>query len=107
MPRGRDDNALLGCSASHTSPHPPHLLCPQANARKGGLLCLAATAVGLSGCGPEVERPPGLLQKITAPILSSFTDQDPRVRYYATEALFNVVSGPGLVAAGCLPGLTA
>ncbi len=34
-------------------------------------------------------RPP---QRIVPPILASFTDQDSRVRYYAIESLWNVVS---------------
>ncbi|KAL4449453.1 hypothetical protein ABPG77_007097 [Micractinium sp. CCAP 211/92] len=60
------------------------------NARKGGLLCLAATAVALAGCPPGTPRPPDLLQKVVPPILASFTDQDSRVRYYAIESLWNV-----------------
>lgn len=60
------------------------------NARKGGLLCLAATAVALAGCPPGTPRPPDLLQRVVPPILASFTDQDARVRYYAIESLWNV-----------------
>jgi len=30
------------------------------------------------------------LQKIVPPIISSFTDEDSRVRYYACEALYNI-----------------
>ena len=33
-----------------------------------------------------------VLQRIVPPILASFTDQDSRVRYYAIESLWNVVS---------------
>ncbi|EFN60046.1 hypothetical protein CHLNCDRAFT_133275 [Chlorella variabilis] len=62
----------------------------QSNARKGGLLCLAATAVALAGCPAGTPRPPDLLQRIVPPILASFTDQDNRVRYYAIESLWNV-----------------
>lgn len=51
----------------------------QANYRKGGLLCLAASAVGLADHGHE------FLQRIVPPVLNSFTDQDSRVRYYACE----------------------
>ena len=40
---------------------------PQANYRKGGLLCLAATAVGLANNNQE------FLQKIVPPVLNSFT----------------------------------
>lgn len=59
---------------------------PQANHRKGALLCLAAAAVGLSDA-PGAEQH---LRQIVPPILASFTDQDARVRYYACEALYNV-----------------
>ncbi|PRW60313.1 VAC14-like protein isoform X1 [Chlorella sorokiniana] len=63
----------------------------QSNARKGGLLCLAATAVALATTpGTSGARPPDLLQRIVPPILVSFTDQDSRVRYYAIESLWNV-----------------
>ena len=51
----------------------------QADRRKGGLLCLAAAAVGLE------EQHNALLAKIVPPVLDSFTDQDGRVRYYACE----------------------
>ena len=40
---------------------------PQANYRKGGLLCLAATAVGLANNNQE------FLQRIVPPVLNSFT----------------------------------
>lgn len=30
------------------------------------------------------------MQKIVPPVLSSFIDQDSRVRYYACEALYNI-----------------
>lgn len=66
--------------------------CPQSNARKGGLLGLAATAVGLAAA-PSAPPVPGVLPKIVPPILNSFTDADSRVRYYAAEALYNVVRG--------------
>ena len=42
---------------------------PQANHRKGGLLCLAATAVGLANNNQE------FLQQIIPPVLNSFTGQ--------------------------------
>ena len=60
---------------------------PQANHRKGALLCLAAAAVGLGDHTPGAEQH---LRQVVPPILASFTDQDARVRYYATEALYNV-----------------
>lgn len=56
-----------------------YALSPQANQRKGGLLCLAAAAVGLGDAGSAH------LQTIVPPVLDSFTDQDSRVRYYACE----------------------
>ncbi|KAG2488883.1 hypothetical protein HYH03_012677 [Edaphochlamys debaryana] len=56
----------------------------QPNHRKGALLCLAASAVGL-GDPTEVH-----LRQIVPPVLASFTDQDARVRYYACEALYNI-----------------
>ncbi len=56
-----------------------YALSPQANQRKGGLLCLAAAAVGLSEAGAAY------LPRIVPPVLDSFTDQDSRVRYYACE----------------------
>ena len=39
-----------------------------------------------------VAASPRLPQRIVPPILASFTDQDSRVRYYAIESLWNVVS---------------
>ncbi|KAL4855248.1 hypothetical protein ACK3TF_004229 [Chlorella vulgaris] len=82
---GRADriDAVIGSLTSYATSS-------QANARKGGLLCLAATAVALAGCPPGEMRPPNLLQRIVPPILASFTDQDSRVRYYAIESLWNV-----------------
>eukprot|EP00775_Hariotina_reticulata_P005343 gene5343-5580_t len=57
---------------------------PQANHRKGALLCLAAATVGLG------EPKENYLRQIVPPVLASFTDQDSRVRYYACEALYNI-----------------
>ncbi|KAG0581787.1 hypothetical protein M758_3G007100 [Ceratodon purpureus] len=59
-------------------------LSPQANHRKGGLIGLAAATVGLASEAAQH------LEKIVPPVLSSFTDQDSRVRYYACEALYNI-----------------
>ncbi|KAA8532508.1 hypothetical protein F0562_032676 [Nyssa sinensis] len=56
----------------------------QANHRKGGLIGLAAATVGLT-----LEAAQHLGQ-IVPPVLSSFSDQDSRVRYYACEALYNI-----------------
>nr|PNR49916.1 hypothetical protein PHYPA_011813 [Physcomitrium patens] len=59
-------------------------LSPQANHRKGGLIGLAAATVGLASEAAQH------LEKIVPPVLSSFIDQDSRVRYYACEALYNI-----------------
>lgn len=56
----------------------------QTNYRKGALLCLAGATVGL---GEPSEM---FLRQIVPPVLTSFTDQDARVRYYACEALYNI-----------------
>lgn len=54
--------------------------------RKGGLIGLAAVAIGLGtrGIGPYI-------QELVNPILACFSDSNPNVRYYATESLYNVV----------------
>ncbi|AET05418.2 vacuolar 14 Fab1-binding region protein [Medicago truncatula] len=57
---------------------------PHANHRKGGLIGLAAATVGLTSEAPQH------LEQIVPPVLSSFSDQDSRVRYYACEALYNI-----------------
>jgi vacuole morphology and inheritance protein 14 len=59
-----------------------------ANARKGGCLCLAAVAVALAG-HPESQSPE-FISKVTPPVLIACTDADSRVRYYALEALYNI-----------------
>uniref|UniRef100_A0A1D1ZXQ0 Vacuolar protein 14 C-terminal Fig4-binding domain-containing protein n=2 Tax=Auxenochlorella protothecoides TaxID=3075 RepID=A0A1D1ZXQ0_AUXPR len=69
-----------------------YALSAKANARKGGLLCLAASAVGMAsapGAHGEVVAE-AMMPRLVPPILSSFTDPDARVRYYALEALYNV-----------------
>ncbi|CAN6295950.1 unnamed protein product [Urochloa humidicola] len=57
---------------------------PQANHRKGGLIGLAAVTVGLTSEAAQH------LEQIVPPVISSFGDQDSRVRYYACEALYNI-----------------
>ncbi|KAK4799842.1 hypothetical protein SAY86_025207 [Trapa natans] len=57
---------------------------PQANYRKGGLIGLAATTVGLK------TEAPYHLEKIVPPVLISFSHQDSTVRYCACEALYNI-----------------
>ncbi|ORZ03190.1 vacuolar protein 14 C-terminal Fig4p binding-domain-containing protein [Syncephalastrum racemosum] len=54
------------------------------NARNGGLIGLAATAIAL---GPAVAP---YLDIIVPPILSCFSNNDSRVRYYACESMYNI-----------------
>lgn len=53
--------------------------------RKGGLIGLAAIAVGL---GKDTGQ---YIEDLIHPILACFSDSDLRVRYYACESLYNVV----------------
>ncbi|XP_060832222.1 protein VAC14 homolog [Bombus pascuorum] len=53
--------------------------------RKGGLIGLAAIAVGL---GKDTGQ---YIEDLIHPILACFCDSDLRVRYYACESLYNVV----------------
>lgn len=57
----------------------------QEGAPQGGLLCLAAIAVGLGG-----EDNDRFLAEIVPPVLDSFRDPDGGVRYYGLEALYNI-----------------
>nr|GEU63934.1 protein VAC14 homolog [Tanacetum cinerariifolium] len=57
---------------------------PQVNNRKGGLIGLAASTVGLNSEAAQH------LEQIIPPVINSFSDQDSRVRYYACEALYNI-----------------
>jgi vacuole morphology and inheritance protein 14 len=70
------------------------------HARKGGLLCLAAAAVGLAAAGSDAVQGADFLGRAVPPVLASFTDADSRVRYYALEALYNVAKSarPGILA---------
>lgn len=54
------------------------------NNRKGGLIGLASCAIGLTVLSSEY------LDIMIPAILRNFNDAEPRVRYYACEALFNV-----------------
>ncbi|KAG4085617.1 ARM repeat-containing protein [Neocallimastix lanati (nom. inval.)] len=54
------------------------------NSRNGGLISLAAAAIAL---GPNVDK---YLEDIVPPVLSCFSDQDSRVRYYACESMYNI-----------------
>lgn len=62
------------------------------DARKGGVVALAACAVGMKNAA-EKENP--ILQEcrdlILASVVHACQDHNQRVRYYATESLFNVV----------------
>lgn len=82
---------------------------PNGNHRKGGLIALAAVAIGL---GPVVflhfihcwihlnenlisfalfyQDVTQLLQKLILNVSKCFTDQDARVRYYACESMYNI-----------------
>jgi vacuole morphology and inheritance protein 14 len=60
------------------------------NARKGGLLCLAAVAVGLAGAGNALAQDPDFVSRVTPAMFAACTDADGRMRYYALEALYNV-----------------
>lgn len=55
------------------------------NYRKGGAIGLASMAVGLAKDSSNYSV------ELVQPIVSSLNDQDSRVRYYACEALFNVI----------------
>lgn len=76
----------LLCDSAPVRPQ-DYALSPQANQRKGGLLCLAAAAVGLGDAGAAH------LHSIVPPVLDSFTDQDSRVRYYACEVRAHSAQG--------------
>lgn len=54
------------------------------NYRKGGLVGLAATAIGL------MHNSKAFLDVLLPPILHCFDDPESRVRYYACESLYNV-----------------
>lgn len=55
-----------------------------ANHRKGGLIGLAATAIGL------MHDAHLYLDKLLPPVLHCFDDPESRVRYYACESLYNI-----------------
>lgn len=52
--------------------------------RKGGLIGLAASAIGLV---PDIDL---FLNLLIPPVLECFDDQEPRVCYYACESLYNI-----------------
>ncbi|XP_014285710.1 protein VAC14 homolog isoform X1 [Halyomorpha halys] len=55
------------------------------NFRKGGLIGLAAVAIALGKDSSEY------VEALIRPILTNFSDNDSRIRYYACESLYNVV----------------
>ena len=55
-----------------------------ANYRKGGLVGLAATAIGLMNYSSN------FLSYLLPPVLHCFDDPESRVRYYACESLYNI-----------------
>lgn len=55
-----------------------------ANARKGGLLGLASSAVAL---GKESGQ---FISELVHPVLACFSDSDHNVRFYACQSLYNV-----------------
>ncbi|XP_026189935.1 protein VAC14 homolog [Cyclospora cayetanensis] len=73
---------------------------PIANIRKGGLLGLAAVGLAFDSGGLEC-----CLLLLLRPLLKSFGDPDPRVRYYACESLFNVLKAARSLSLRFLPEL--
>lgn len=69
------------------------------DARKGGVVALAACAVGMK---KAVEKENPILQEcrdlILASVVHACQDHNQRVRYYATESLFNVVKNMPVLA---------
>ncbi|XP_053682737.1 protein VAC14 homolog [Sabethes cyaneus] len=55
------------------------------NKKKGGLIALAATSIAL---GKDTEK---FIDEIVNPVLNCLMDSDTRVRYFASESLYNVV----------------
>ncbi|XP_046552711.1 protein VAC14 homolog isoform X1 [Haliotis rubra] len=55
------------------------------NTRKGGLIGLAATAIALG------KDSSSYINELAKPVIACFHDPDSRVRYYACEALYNIV----------------
>jgi len=57
------------------------------NYRKGGLIGLAATGIGLM----SQQLTPQYLEYLMNPVIHCFDDPEARVRYYACESLYNIV----------------
>ncbi|CAF1082142.1 unnamed protein product [Adineta ricciae] len=60
------------------------VLSQNGNFRRGGLIGIAALAIA---CGKEAQR---FRQYLVPPVLQCFLDNDPKVRYYACESLYNI-----------------
>lgn len=60
------------------------------NIRKGGLLGLVAVITGYRN-GSNSEPTSEIVQEVVPPVLTCLIDEDPRIRYYAYEALYNIV----------------
>ena len=61
------------------------------DARKGGVVALAACAIGLKKASDLVPEVAECRDLILASVVHACQDHSQRVRYYATESLFNVV----------------
>ncbi|CAF3737156.1 unnamed protein product [Rotaria magnacalcarata] len=60
------------------------VLSQNGNFRRGGLIGIAALAIA---CGKEAQR---FKAYLVPPVLQCFLDNDPKVRYYACESLYNI-----------------
>jgi Vacuolar 14 Fab1-binding region len=63
------------------------------DARKGGVVALAACAIGLKKAPDQDATVQECRDLILASVVHACQDHSQRVRYYATESLFNVVKG--------------
>jgi Vacuolar 14 Fab1-binding region len=63
------------------------------DARKGGVVALAACAIGLKKANDHDPTVQECRDLILASVVHACQDHSQRVRYYATESLFNVVKG--------------
>jgi Vacuolar 14 Fab1-binding region len=63
------------------------------DARKGGVVALAASAIGLKKANDHDPIVQECRDLILASVVYACQDHSQRVRYYATESLFNVVKG--------------
>jgi Vacuolar 14 Fab1-binding region len=74
------------------------------DARKGGVVALAACAIGLKKANDSDPVVQECRDLILASVVHACQDHSQRVRYYATESLFNVVKGKyhTFIPYGCL-----